>query len=77
MVADESRNQRFRRLATTRGDRLIREISLLGNLANRKNYEYSPDEVEQLFRPIETELSEVRALFDPEAESSRKVSFND
>src|SRR5947208_1419663 len=57
----ETRNDRFRRLAEARGDRLIREISLLGNLANRKNYEYTPDEVRQLFEPIERELSKVRA----------------
>lgn len=71
----ETRNERFRRLAATRGDRLIREISLLGNLANRKNYEYTAEEVEALFRPIESELREVRALFDPATPSSRKVSF--
>ena len=71
----ESRNERFRRLAATRGDRLIREIALLGNLANRKNYEYSSEEIEALFRPIQAELHEVRALFDPSSPSSRKVSF--
>jgi hypothetical protein len=54
---------------------LIREISLLGNLASRKNYEYTAEEVEALFRPIESELREVRALFDPATPSSRKVSF--
>jgi hypothetical protein len=71
----ETRSERFRRLAASRGDRLIREIALLGNLANRKNYEYGPDEVEQLFAPIETELREVRAMFDPESDSARKVRF--
>lgn len=74
-MPDESRNERFRRLAETRGDRLIREISLLGNLANRKNYDYTPEEVDALFRPIEAELKEVRALFDPAAASTRKVTF--
>ena len=54
---------------------MIREISLLGNLANRKNYEYSPEEVDALFRPIQAELREVQALFDPASPSSRKVSF--
>lgn len=71
----ETKNERFRRLAASRGDRLIREIALLGNLSNRKNYEYSAGEVEQLFEPIERELREVRALFDPEAPSARKVTF--
>jgi len=71
----ESKNQRFKRLASSRGDRLIREIALLGNLANQKNYEYSPDEVEALFAPIERELREIRAKFDPTTPSSRKVTF--
>lgn len=74
-MPNETRNERFRRIAATRGDRLIREISLLGNLANRKNYDFTPEEVDDLFRPIEAELKEVRALFDPEAPSNRKVSF--
>lgn len=72
----ESRNERFRRLAASRGDRLIREIALLGNLANRKNYDYSPEEVERLFEPIERELREIRAKFDPSAPAARKVSFD-
>lgn len=72
---DETRGERFRRLAAARGDRLIREISLLGNLANRKNYEYTPEEVERLFEPIERELREVRAKFDPNTPSSRRVNF--
>lgn len=74
-MGDESKNERFRRLASSRGDRLIREVALLGNLANRKNYEYSPDEVDALFEPIERELREVRALFDPDAPTTRKVRF--
>lgn len=74
-MSNESRNERFRRLAATRGDRLIREISLLGNLSNKKNYDYTADEVDALFRPIEAELAEVRAMFDPAAPSNRKVSF--
>ena len=71
----ETKNERFRRLATTRGDRLIREISLLGNLSNRKNYEYNAEEADRLFEPIEMEIKAVRALFDPEASSPRKVTF--
>lgn len=72
----ESKNERFRRLAVSRGNRLIREISLLGNLANRKNYSYTEDEVERLFAPIEQELRETRKLFNPESESASKVNFS-
>ncbi|GAB3085151.1 hypothetical protein [Pedococcus soli] len=73
----ESKHERFRRLAATRGDRLIREISLLGNLSNTKNYEFTPADVEALFGPIVRELTECRARFDPTTASSRKVQFSD
>ena len=74
-MAVESKNERFRRLAQSRGNRLIREISLLGNLANRKNYTYTEEEVDQLFEPISAELNNVRALFDPDSPSNNKVKF--
>ncbi|MEK0264918.1 hypothetical protein [Bifidobacterium mongoliense] len=62
-MVDETKNERFRRLASSRGERLIREIQLLGNLSNRKNYSYGTEEVEDLFAPIETELVRVKAMF--------------
>ena len=76
-MSAETKNERFRRLAESRGNRLIREISLLGNLANQKNYSYSEEEVEHLFKPILRELNEVRALFDTESPSTRKVNFDE
>ena len=74
-MSTETKNERFRRLAESRGNRLIREISLLGNLANKKNYSYTDQEVEQLFEPIQRELNEVKALFDKELPSTKKVKF--
>ncbi|MBM6980855.1 MAG: hypothetical protein I3I97_01175 [Bifidobacterium thermophilum] len=60
----ETKNDRFRRLAKSRGTRLIREIQILGNLSNKKNYAYTSEEVDALFEPIEEELRRVRGLFD-------------
>ena len=59
----ETKNERFRRLAESRGNRLIREIQILGNLSNRKNSEYTPEEVSALFGPIEDELAKAKGLF--------------
>ena len=73
---EETKHQRFRRLAGARGDRLIKEIALLGNLANTKNYAYSADDVLALFAPIEQEIQECKAKFDPAATSARKVIFD-
>lgn len=74
-MSAETKNERFRRLAQSRGNRLIREISLLGNLANRRNYSYTQEEVDRLFAPIVAELEEVRALFDSGSSSGKKVRF--
>lgn len=71
----ESKKARFKRLAKSRGDRLIREINLLGNLSNTKNYEFDAEDVIALFEPIEAELKEVRARFDPKIPSTRRIQF--
>lgn len=60
----ESSAQRFRRLAEKRVVRTIKEIRLIGNLANRSNYSYSRAEVERIFRALEKELKISRARFD-------------
>lgn len=72
----ETKNERFRRLAESRGNRLIREIQILGNLSNRKNYEYTPEEVADLFGPIEEELARTRDLFDGDKPAGGKVRLS-
>lgn len=72
----ETKSERFRRLAESRGNRLIREIQILGNLSNRKNYEYTPEEVSALFGPIEDELAKARDLFDKDSPAGGKVRLS-
>ena len=72
----ETKSERFRRLAESRGNRLIREIQILGNLSNRKNYEYTPEEVSALFGPIEDELARARDLFDKDRPAGGKVRLS-
>lgn len=59
----ESKQERFKRLASSRGDRLKREIRLIGNLSNTKNYEFQAGDVEELFTPIDAALEEVKEMF--------------
>ncbi|ALC05555.1 hypothetical protein CDES_05605 [Corynebacterium deserti GIMN1.010] len=75
-MTEETKKQRFRRLAKSRGDRLLKEINLLGNLANKKNYEFDAADVEALFSAIEDELRETKSKFDPEIKSARRVEFD-
>lgn len=60
----ESQNERFRRLADSRAERIRREISLASNLTDTSLYEYDRDDISALFGPIEKSLAELRALFE-------------
>lgn len=59
----ENKNTRFKRLAKQRGERILKDIHLLGNLSNRNNYEYSDAEVKKIFTAIEEELKISRSRF--------------
>lgn len=65
----ESKRDRFKRLSYSRGERLRREVRLIGNLANTKNYAYTKDDVNALFDPIDQAMSEVKELFERNLEN--------
>jgi len=74
MTAEETRADKFRRLAAARGDRVLKDLELIGNLANRSNYEYTHDEVRKLFTIIEAQVRETRAKFVP-GSGRRRIEF--
>lgn len=73
----ETKNERFRRLADSRGERLRREVRLIGNLSNTKNYEYDEDDVNSLFAPIDQAMLEVKQLFLRNLEKDTSDASND
>lgn len=70
IVMNETKHDKFVRLATSRGNRVLRDLELLGNLSHRGNYEYSDEEVRKLFLQIEGMVKDTRARFT--APQSRK-----
>lgn len=73
-MSGETKNEKFRRLAAARGDRVLKEIALLGNLSNQRNYEYSDAEVQKLFAAIEAELKDCRSKFAHKSRR-RRIEF--
>jgi|APCry1669189369_1035219.scaffolds.fasta_scaffold198624_2 hypothetical protein len=60
---DENKSIRFKRLAKLRGERILKDIHILGNLSNKNNYSYSEEDVRKLFSPIEEELRLAKIRF--------------
>jgi hypothetical protein len=62
-VPNESKSDKFVRIAERRTNKILSDISLLGNLSNRINYKYSTEQTDQMFSAIETQLQEVKEKF--------------
>lgn len=61
---EETKRQKFQRLAEARTNRIIEQLDILGNLSNKSNYEYTPEEVNKIFRSIERALRRVERQFE-------------
>jgi hypothetical protein len=62
-VAKESKLERFERLAQKRMTAALRHMRLIGNLANRHNYDFTDDHVHQMFETLEGEIKELKRRF--------------
>ena len=61
--AGESKRERFIRMAERRVNNLLGSIALIGNLSSRNNYEYTKDDVSQIFKEIRDEVTKAEKRF--------------
>ena len=59
----ETREERFRRVATRRTNDILRRIRILGNCANRSTYDYTEEEINRVFMAIEKEIRIAKSKF--------------
>jgi len=62
-VEDETKEQKFKRIATARCQKILDDIRLLSNCANTSTYYYTQEDVIKIFSVIEKELKRVKGLF--------------
>lgn len=67
----ETKKQRFDRIATARRDKLLDSLRLLENCANKSNYEYSADDIDAIFEPLENAIRNVKERFTGESKQRR------
>jgi hypothetical protein len=71
----ETKRQRFLRVAERRTNNVLYRLRVLSNCANRHTYEYSGEDVRKIFDAIDKELKIARAKF--ETSGKPKFSFRD
>lgn len=60
---NETKRERFRRLAPLRTNEVLRRLKVLGNCSNKTVYEYTEEEVNKIFSEIDRKTKETKARF--------------
>ena len=63
MSSEDTREQRFKRLAEQRVNVILDKLRLLGQLSNRSNYEYTDAQIESIFKAIQKDINATKARF--------------
>lgn len=60
---NETPKDRFKRLATSRTNGVLKQLKVLGNCSNRSVYLYEEDDIAKIFSEIERKVRETKAKF--------------
>ena len=55
--------EKFKNLAQKRVNRAIKDLSLIGNLANKSNYSYSQKDADKIVEALKTAVNDVKNKF--------------
>ena len=64
---------KFVELANKRVNKTIKDIQLIGNLANKQNYDYTEQQAKQIIKALQEELDEVKQTFTNTITSTKKT----
>ncbi len=62
--AGSTDRDKFVRLANKRVSNALKAMQLIGNLANRSNYDYTEADVQKIFKALQDELSASKRKFE-------------
>ena len=74
MKNEETKRDKFVRIAEARTNKIINMIQLLGNCSNQSLYEYSQKDVNKIFNAIQAELDEAKKRYSKQ-ESQKGSKF--
>ncbi len=74
-MLEESKNMKFKRIATKRVNDILKKFDLLENCSNKSHYQYSNEEVIKIFSTLEKRLREVKNTFKIEKNISKDFTL--
>ena len=67
MKENETKRDKFIRLAENRTNKIIDTLQLLGNCSNTSIYEYTQADVDKIFNAIQQQLTETKKRFSKQS----------
>ena len=78
MREQETKREKFVRLAEARTNRIIETLQLLGNLSNTGTYEYTKKDIDQMFKAIEEAVSDTKNKYEKaDVKGKKRFTFKD
>ncbi|MFF2447922.1 hypothetical protein ACFVSW_12560 [Neobacillus sp. NPDC058068] len=74
MSNDQEKLLKFERIAEKRVTDTLKKMQLIGNLANKNNYDYTDKHVKQIIDSLENELKILKSKFAEES-SEKNLEF--
>ncbi len=76
-MREESKRDKFVRIAEARTNKIINMIQLLGNCSNQSLYDYSQKDVNKIFSAIQAELDEAKKRYNKQdSQNSSKFTLD-
>lgn len=67
-----AKQENFKRIADNRTNKIVELISKLQNLTNSSFYEYTDEQIDEMFRMIQKELDKQRNFFIADRNKAKK-----
>lgn len=67
--------ERFVRIVENRVNKILGDLESLGNCSNRRNYEYSNEDVKKIFTEIEEKVKEIRSMFQESSTGKKRFKL--
>ncbi len=65
---EETKYDKFKRLVEKRVNNVLNDLRLLGNLANRHNYDYKDSDIKKIMKTIDESVKKMKLKFESNQE---------
>ena len=70
---DETKRNKFVRLAESRMNNALKQIELLENLSNTSNYEYTDNDVDLIIKTLKSAVSDLEYAFKKDKKNKKFI----